>query len=148
MTSLLLARHRIPTPDTFVLSRRDAAAAVVAREVPHHRAGGDQRVQHAEPQGRRLEGAAGDGPQQHPLRIGLAADNGAWHRGRLLAALRALGAEPVLFSLALAEGGEVATVAGEGAPGEVGEAGRERAQRRGEQAQDTLGKGELFAPHP
>ncbi len=34
------------------------------------------------------------------LRIGLAADNGAWHRGRLLAALRALGAEPVLFSLA------------------------------------------------
>ena len=32
MTSLLLARHRIPTPETFVLSRRDAAAAVVARE--------------------------------------------------------------------------------------------------------------------
>ncbi|MGY2048560.1 ATP-grasp domain-containing protein [Methylobacterium sp. JK268] len=32
MTSLLLARHRIPTPETFVLSRRDAAAALVARE--------------------------------------------------------------------------------------------------------------------
>jgi RimK family alpha-L-glutamate ligase len=32
MTSLLLARRRIPTPETFVLSRRDAAAEVVARE--------------------------------------------------------------------------------------------------------------------
>ncbi|AWN54760.1 RimK family alpha-L-glutamate ligase [Methylobacterium sp. 17Sr1-1] len=32
MTSLLLARHRIPTPETFVLSRREAAAEVVARE--------------------------------------------------------------------------------------------------------------------
>ncbi|WP_375465399.1 RimK family alpha-L-glutamate ligase [uncultured Methylobacterium sp.] len=34
------------------------------------------------------------------MRIGLAADNGTWHKGRLLAALRALGVEPVLFSLA------------------------------------------------
>jgi ribosomal protein S6--L-glutamate ligase len=32
MTSLLLARHGIPTPETFVLSRREAAAALVARE--------------------------------------------------------------------------------------------------------------------
>ncbi len=32
MTSLLLGRRRIPTPETFVLSRREAAAAVVARE--------------------------------------------------------------------------------------------------------------------
>ncbi|ACL60832.1 ATP-grasp domain-containing protein [Methylobacterium nodulans] len=34
------------------------------------------------------------------MRIGLAADNGAWHKGRLRAALTRLGAEPVLFSLA------------------------------------------------
>lgn len=34
------------------------------------------------------------------MRIGLAADNGTWHRSRLFAALAALGAEPVLFSLA------------------------------------------------
>ena len=34
------------------------------------------------------------------MRIGLAADNGNWHKARLLAALRSLGAEPVLFSLA------------------------------------------------
>ncbi|MFD0936145.1 RimK family alpha-L-glutamate ligase, partial [Methylobacterium trifolii] len=34
------------------------------------------------------------------MRIGLAADNGNWHKGRLLAALRGLGVEPVLFSLA------------------------------------------------
>ncbi|GJD52075.1 hypothetical protein OPKNFCMD_4837 [Methylobacterium crusticola] len=32
MTSLLLARNRIPSPETFVLSRREAAAALVARE--------------------------------------------------------------------------------------------------------------------
>lgn len=34
------------------------------------------------------------------MRIGLAADNGTWHKNRLLTALRALGVEPVLFSLA------------------------------------------------
>ena len=34
------------------------------------------------------------------MRIALAADNGDWHKARLLAALRAQGAEPVLFSLA------------------------------------------------
>lgn len=45
------------------------------------------------------------------MRIGLAADNGTWHRGRLRAALRALGAEPVLFSLA-----DVAVVTGGGEP--------------------------------
>ena len=45
------------------------------------------------------------------MRIGLAADNGNWHKGRLLAALRALGAEPVLFSLA-----DVAIVTGQGEP--------------------------------
>lgn len=32
MTSLLLARHGVPTPDTFVVSSRDAAADIVARE--------------------------------------------------------------------------------------------------------------------
>jgi RimK family alpha-L-glutamate ligase len=32
MTSLLLARHGIPTPDTFVVSSREAAADIVARE--------------------------------------------------------------------------------------------------------------------
>lgn len=31
------------------------------------------------------------------MRIGLAADNGTWHKNRLLAALRASGVEPVLF---------------------------------------------------
>ncbi|MCJ2082505.1 RimK family alpha-L-glutamate ligase [Methylobacterium sp. J-090] len=34
------------------------------------------------------------------MRIGLAADNGNWHKARLKAALEHLGAEPVLFSLA------------------------------------------------
>ena len=34
------------------------------------------------------------------MRIGLAVDGGPWHCGRLLAALRAFGVEPVLFSLA------------------------------------------------
>jgi ribosomal protein S6--L-glutamate ligase len=34
------------------------------------------------------------------LRVAVAADNGEWHRARLLAALRARGVEPVLFSLA------------------------------------------------
>ncbi len=34
------------------------------------------------------------------MRIGLAADNGNWHKARLRAALEQLGAEPVLFSLA------------------------------------------------
>ncbi|WP_449410737.1 ATP-grasp domain-containing protein [Methylobacterium komagatae] len=34
------------------------------------------------------------------MRIALAADNGNWHKSRLLAALRAQGVEPVLFSLA------------------------------------------------
>jgi RimK family alpha-L-glutamate ligase len=34
------------------------------------------------------------------MRIALAADNGNWHKARLLAALRAQGVEPVLFSLA------------------------------------------------
>ena len=34
------------------------------------------------------------------MRIALAADNGHWHKTRLLAALRAQGVEPVLFSLA------------------------------------------------
>ena len=38
--------------------------------------------------------------KHHPMRIGLAADNGNWHKARLLAALRGLGVEPVLFSLA------------------------------------------------
>ena len=45
------------------------------------------------------------------MRIGLAADNGNWHKGRLLAALRSLGVEPVLFSLA-----DVAVVTGGGEP--------------------------------
>ncbi|WP_342162672.1 RimK family alpha-L-glutamate ligase [Methylobacterium sp. SD21] len=34
------------------------------------------------------------------MKIALAADNGNWHKARLLAALRAQGVEPVLFSLA------------------------------------------------
>jgi ribosomal protein S6--L-glutamate ligase len=34
------------------------------------------------------------------MRIALAADNGNWHKARLLASLRAQGVEPVLFSLA------------------------------------------------
>ncbi|MBX9933725.1 MAG: RimK family alpha-L-glutamate ligase [Methylobacterium sp.] len=45
------------------------------------------------------------------MRIGLAADNGNWHKARLLAALRSLGAEPVLFSLA-----DVAIGTGEAEP--------------------------------
>lgn len=45
------------------------------------------------------------------MRIGLAADNGNWHKGRLLAALTGLGVEPVLFSLA-----DVAVVTGRGEP--------------------------------
>ncbi|WP_336486951.1 ATP-grasp domain-containing protein [Methylobacterium nigriterrae] len=45
------------------------------------------------------------------MRIGLAADNGTWHKGRLRAALAALGHEPVLFSLA-----DVAVVTGGGEP--------------------------------
>ena len=45
------------------------------------------------------------------MRIGLAADNGTWHKNRLLAALRASGVEPVLFSLA-----DVAVVTGGGEP--------------------------------
>lgn len=45
------------------------------------------------------------------LRIGLAAENGEWHRARLLGALRACGIEPVLFSLA-----DVAMVTGGGEP--------------------------------
>ncbi|KAA2237502.1 ATP-grasp domain-containing protein [Salinarimonas soli] len=44
-------------------------------------------------------------------RIGLAAENGAWHRDRLSAALRAAGMEPVLFSLA-----DVTIRTGEGEP--------------------------------
>ena len=45
------------------------------------------------------------------MRIGLAADNGNWHKARLRAALEHLGAEPVLFSLA-----DVAVVTGAGEP--------------------------------
>lgn len=45
------------------------------------------------------------------MRIGLAADNGTWHRARLRAALESLGAAPVLFSLA-----DVAVVTGGGEP--------------------------------
>lgn len=45
------------------------------------------------------------------MRIGLAADNGNWHKARLKAALEHLGAEPVLFSLA-----DVAVVTGGGEP--------------------------------
>lgn len=45
------------------------------------------------------------------MRIGLAADNGNWHKARLLAALRALGADPVLFSLA-----DVSVTTGGGEP--------------------------------
>jgi RimK family alpha-L-glutamate ligase len=45
------------------------------------------------------------------MRIGLAADNGTWHKNRLLAALQAQGVEPVLFSLA-----DVAVVTGGGEP--------------------------------
>ena len=45
------------------------------------------------------------------MRIGLAADNGNWHKGRLLSALRALGADPVLFSLA-----DVTVTTGSGEP--------------------------------
>ncbi|UMY16916.1 RimK family alpha-L-glutamate ligase [Methylobacterium organophilum] len=45
------------------------------------------------------------------MRIGLAADNGTWHKTRLREALRAHGVEPVLFSLA-----DVAVVTGGGEP--------------------------------
>ncbi|GJD43547.1 hypothetical protein AFCDBAGC_1399 [Methylobacterium cerastii] len=45
------------------------------------------------------------------MRIALAADNGNWHKARLLTALRAQGVEPVLFSLA-----DVAIVTGGGEP--------------------------------
>ncbi|MGU3538340.1 ATP-grasp domain-containing protein [Methylobacterium sp. A54F] len=45
------------------------------------------------------------------MRIGLAADNGTWHKARLRAALAAQGVEPVLFSLA-----DVAVVTGGGEP--------------------------------
>ena len=45
------------------------------------------------------------------MRIGLAADNGTWHKNRLLSALQAQGVEPVLFSLA-----DVAVVTGGGEP--------------------------------
>jgi len=45
------------------------------------------------------------------MRIGLAADNGNWHKARLKAALEHLGAEPVLFSLA-----DVAIVTGGSEP--------------------------------
>lgn len=45
------------------------------------------------------------------MRIGLAADNGNWHKGRLRRALEALGVQPVLFSL-----DDVAVVTGGGEP--------------------------------
>lgn len=45
------------------------------------------------------------------MRIGLAADNGSWHKARLRQALESLGAEPVLFSL-----DDVAVVTGQGEP--------------------------------
>lgn len=57
------------------------------------------------------------------LRIGLAADNGEWHRDRLAAALRRAGAEPVLFSLA-----EVSVVTGAGEPLRVPGFGRDLPQ--------------------
>jgi RimK family alpha-L-glutamate ligase len=54
------------------------------------------------------------------LRVGLAADNGEWHRTRLAAALAAAGHAPVLFSLA-----DVAIVTGAGEPLRVPGFGRE-----------------------
>ncbi|GEP01472.1 ATP-grasp domain-containing protein [Methylobacterium haplocladii] len=45
------------------------------------------------------------------MRIGLAADNGNWHKGRLRGAFESLGIEPVLFSL-----DDVAIVTGGGEP--------------------------------
>lgn len=45
------------------------------------------------------------------MRIGLAADNGTWHKTRLRQALETLGVEPVLFSL-----DDVAVVTGQGEP--------------------------------
>ena len=45
------------------------------------------------------------------MRIGLAADNGRWHKGRLRRALESFGVEPVLFSL-----DDVAVVTGGGEP--------------------------------
>jgi RimK family alpha-L-glutamate ligase len=51
-----------------------------------------------------------------PLRIGLAAENGEWHRTRLLASFRVIGIEPVLFSLAdvamITHGGEPLRIPG------------------------------------
>lgn len=52
-----------------------------------------------------------DGTSGAALRIGLAAENGEWHRDRLREALRARGVEPVLFSLA-----DVAVVTGPDEP--------------------------------
>ena len=48
------------------------------------------------------------------MRIGLAADNGNWHKARLREALRGFGVEPVLFSLA-----DVAVVTGGAEPLQV-----------------------------
>lgn len=51
-----------------------------------------------------------------PLRVAVAAENGEWHRGELLAAFRTLGVEPVLVSLAdvsiVTSGGEPVRVPG------------------------------------
>jgi len=52
-----------------------------------------------------------DGRSGRPLRIGLAAENGEWHRDRLREAFLRRGIEPVLFSLA-----EVEVVTGHGEP--------------------------------
>jgi RimK family alpha-L-glutamate ligase len=46
-----------------------------------------------------------------PARVALAAENGEWHRNALIAAFRAHGVEPVVFSLA-----DVSVVTGEGEP--------------------------------
>jgi RimK family alpha-L-glutamate ligase len=54
------------------------------------------------------------------LRIALAAENGEWHRDRLVAALRRLAVEPVLVSLA-----DIAVVTGEGEPLRVPGFGRD-----------------------
>jgi RimK family alpha-L-glutamate ligase len=52
-----------------------------------------------------------EGRLDHAPAIGLAAENGEWHRDRLRDALHARGVEPVLFSLA-----EVEIVTGQGEP--------------------------------
>ena len=52
-----------------------------------------------------------EGRRDGALAIGLAAENGEWHRDRLRDALHARGVEPVLFSLA-----EVEIVTGQGEP--------------------------------